>query len=181
MKRHLMAVLAVLAVTVSAVAQASGEPNSITDNSPKTRADNLSVMAFLPYYYGLGIGVNVRYEIPIVQNGFVPTINNSFSIEPSIGLDYRSWGVLGSSYGVFDVTPAVYGIWNFYFNDKFSAYGGLGLGFDIGIYTGTHYSDAASFFYWDPVVGLHYKFSPNMAFRAEAGAQALKGGLSFYF
>jgi len=179
-KRHLITALAVSAVLVSAVAQAKGEPNSITDTSAKTRAQNLSVMAFLPYYYGFGIGANVRYEIPIVQNGFVPTINNSFSIEPSLGLDYRTWNV-GAHYGVLDITPAVYGIWNFYFNDKFSAYGGLGLGFDIGVFTGTSYANSASFFYWDPVVGLHYKFSPAMAFRAEAGAQAIKAGLSFYF
>lgn len=181
MNRSPIAAIAVAALLSTGVAQARGEPDSITDTSAQTRPQNLSVMAYVPWYYGFGIGANVRYEIPVVPNGFIPTINNSFSIEPSLGLAYASRGYSGVNYSVFDVTPAMYGIWNFYFNPKFSAYGGLGLGFNIGTYTGSSYTDSASYFFWDPVVGLHYSFSPNMALRAEAGAQGLKGGVSFYF
>lgn len=182
MKRNLAVTFAAIAVLVSGVAQARGEPDSITDTSGKIRAQNLSVLAYLPWYYGFGIGANVRYEIPVVQNGFVPSINNSVSVEPSLGLAYSSWGPAGYSYSIFNITPAVYGLWNFYFNPKFSAYGGLGLGFNVGVISGSHLSTFnANYFYWDPVVGLHYKLSPGMALRAEAGAQGLKGGLSFYF
>jgi hypothetical protein len=161
---------------------ARGEPNSITDNSVKTRPSDFSLLGFLPFYgYGFGIGVEGRYEIPIVANGFIPSINNSISIEPSFGISYNGSGVSGSDYHLTVFSPAVYGIWSFWFSEPFRAYAGLGLGYNIAVVSGYNGSDSFSSFYWDPVVGIFYKFAPAIAFRAEAGREAIKAGVSFFF
>lgn len=188
MRTHLLKViLAALVLSLPGLAQA--EPSafgdgSITDSSVHHRQSDLSLLAWLPWYYGFGFGAQVRFEIPIVPDGFIPSINDEFSIEPSFGLAYSSYGVYGGyNYGITDVTPAIYGIWSFWFSRAFRAYGGLGLGYNVGIYANNNaYGNiGASFFYWDPCVGLHYKLSDNIGLRAEAGAQGLKGGLAIYF
>lgn len=182
MVRRIVAATFLLGVLSTGAAQARGEPNSITDRAARHHDQSVSVMAYVPWYHGFGFGVVGRYEIPVVPDGFIPALNDSFSIEPSLGLAYLSWGPTGYSYNVFEITPAAYGIWRFYFTDKFDAYGGLGLGFAIGNVSGNNAGTFnASYFYWDPVVGLHFKISRNVALRAESGAQGLKGGVTFIF
>lgn len=184
MKRQSSIVAVLLAVLVSgtAFAQGQGQAGSLNDSTPQTRQSGLSIMAYLPWLYGFGIGLNGRYTIPVAPNGFVPSLNDEFDVEPSIAFGYRSWGFLGLGYGVVDITPAVYGIWDLHFSPKLDGYIGLGLGYDIAIFTGEFAgTGSASFFYWDPVIGMHYNFSKSIAFRAELGAESLKAGLTFYF
>jgi hypothetical protein len=183
MKRLVFAaVLAVTLVSTTALAE-GGESGSITDTSTHIRPQDLSLMLTVPYYNGIGIGIVGRFEIPVVPDGFIPALNDEFSIEPGLGLGYRSYGYVGANYDVFDIVPQVYAMWSFWFSPKFRAYGAIGLGYDIGIFTGTGITGTtASFFYWDiPAVGIYYYFQPNLALRAELGVQGLKGGLSFSF
>jgi hypothetical protein len=159
--------------------------DGISDWSPKSRLSDLSVMAWLPWYFGFGIGGEVRYEFYILPNGFIPTINDSFSLEPSIGLAYTSYGVVNYGWSIIDIAPALYGNWSFYFSNAFRLYVGLGLGYNIGVASAPHgYNGPAigdSFFYWDLVGGLSYKFTRAIGLRAELGSQGAKAGLSFYF
>jgi len=159
-----------------------GPPGSITDTRVHTRDSDLSVLLWLPWYYGFGIGGQVRFEIPILPDGFIPAINDEFALEPSFGIDYYNYGGFANSIGTLNFAPALYGIWRFHFSEEFSAYGGLGLGVNIGTYSGDYgglYNPI--YFYWDLVAGLNYMFTKGMAFRAELGSQGLKAGLSFYF
>ena len=117
------------------------------------RTSDLSVLAWLPWYYGFGVGGELRYEIFVLPTGFIPTINDAFSIEPSIGLAYTAYGVPHYTWSVTDIAPALYGIWSFYFSTPFRLYLGLGLGYNIGIATAPRGYDgtiADSYFYWDP-------------------------------
>jgi hypothetical protein len=159
----------------------SGAPNSITDRGTHTRDNDISLMAILPWYYGIGIGIEGRYEWFVAPDGFIPAVNDAFSIEASLGLSYSWWGVLGYTYSIWNITPAAYGIWSFYFSDKVRVYGGLGLGYNIGIYNtnATVGPIGANFFYWDLVAGVVYKVNPGIALRGEVGAQGLKGGITF--
>jgi hypothetical protein len=182
-----LAVIASFALASSSVADevivVSGD-GTITDRSTHTRQMDLSLMAWLPWYYGFGIGVDGRFSIPIVPDGFIPQINDEFDIEPSLGLAYSTYGLVDTNYNYFNITPAVYGIWAFHFSHKFRAYGGLGLGVNIGVVSGNACNGCGispTYFYWDPVIGLNWRFIPAMALRAEAGAQGLKGGISIYF
>ena len=161
---------------------ARGEPNSITDNSVKVRPMDLSLLGFIPFYgYGFGIGVEARFEIPIVAVGFIPSINNSISIEPSFGIAYIGSGISGNDYHLTVFSPAVYGLWSFWFSEAFRAYGGLGLGYNIATVSNYNGSDSFGRVYIDPVIGIFYRFTPGIALRAEAGREAIKGGVSFYF
>lgn len=156
----------------------------IEDWTIQHRSSDLSVLAWLPWYYGFGVGAELRYEIFILPTGFIPTINDSFSLEPSIGLAYTAYGVPHYTWSVTDIAPALYGIWSFYFSTPFRLYLGLGLGYNIGIATAPYGYDgtiADSYFYWDLVAGLSYQFTRSIAFRGELGTQGVKAGLSFYF
>ena len=159
-----------------------GEADSITDASLHTRPTDFSLLGYIPFYgFGFGIGVEGRYEIPILPNGPIPTLNNSISLEPSFGISYNSSGASGFDYHLTVLSPALYGIWSFWFSKEFRAYGGLGLGYNIAVVSGNSGGGTFSSFYWDPVVGIFYKFAPALAFRAEAGREAIKAGVSFFF
>jgi len=49
----------------SVQAASSGSEGGIRDRSPHLRQQGLSILAFVPWYSGIGIGVMGRYEIPV--------------------------------------------------------------------------------------------------------------------
>jgi hypothetical protein len=168
--------------SATGVASERGEPNSITDTSVHTRPTDLSLLLWLPYYYGYGVGAQVRFEFPVLPDGFIKSINDEFSLEPSFGIASTRYGFEGSNVAVLNFAPALYGLWSFYFSEPFRAYGGLGLGFNFATYTGTYPGGfAPAYVYWDLVAGISYKFSLDVGFRAEIGLQGFKAGVSFYF
>jgi hypothetical protein len=63
----------------------------IRDSSDHRRPFALSAMAYVPWWYGLGIGVKLGFEIPILHDGFIPSLNDSFSLEPSFSFAYSTW------------------------------------------------------------------------------------------
>lgn len=83
-------------------------------------------------YHGNGVGLGGRFTIPIVDNGFVKTINNSVGV--TFGIDWLHYG--GCYYRVGRVE---YGCdanffffpvamqWNFWLTDKWSVFGEPGL------------------------------------------------------
>jgi hypothetical protein len=152
--------------------------DSMFDASMHHRGLDLSVMAWIPWYYGLGFGAQARVEIPIVPDGFIPSMNDEFDIEGSFGFAYAS----DYAFGYVAIVPAAYAIYALHINRAFRVYVGLGLGYDIGV-ASCDGCGAYNFggFYWDPVVGLNFKLASSFALRAELGAQGLKGGVQFYF
>ncbi len=186
----LIAAFATIASAQGAEAQGAGttrQPGGIRDRSPQHRDQDLSVMLYIPWWYGIGVGVMARYEIPIVPDGFIPAINDQFSLEPSLGIsftrDYGRYSYLGDDYRrrAINIAPAIYGTWSFHITPKFRPYVTLGLGANIGIDTGDGPDWSPSYFYFDIAPGLFYRFSDAAAFRAELGAQGTKVGFSFFF
>lgn len=86
-----------------------------------------------PYAPG-GFGLGGRLSIPIVHNGFIPTINNSIAI--SFGADwvhYESCWYAGScSANYFDLPIAMQ--WNFYVAHRWSVFGEPGAVLYFGSY-----------------------------------------------
>jgi hypothetical protein len=159
---------------------------SIKDASDKRRPMSLSAMAFVPWWYGIGIGGSVAFEIPIVHNGFIPKINDSFSIEPSFSFAYTTWR---NTYRAYDhdyglmFRPAVAALWSFYFSPKLRAYAELNIG-----YTRVNrsydsasrgYSYGYNYFYGELNVGVFYNFSSRVALRGELGFYGLRAGVAF--
>ncbi len=163
---------------------------SIKDRSVHaSRPLGVSGMLYIPWYHGIGIGLNARVEIPVVKDGFIPQINDQFSIEPSFGIAYTSrayaWGVFDERLKYLNITPAVYGVWSFHITPKFRPYAALGLGYNVGIWLNDDIAGLSGknnhYFYWDTAVGLFYNFSDSISLRAELGAQGPKVGLAAFF
>jgi opacity protein-like surface antigen len=172
----------------SAGTSSSEGQGGIKDRGVHHRPMGVSVMAYVPWYYGIGIGFNARFEIPIVHDGFISSINDQVSIEPSFSMAYRTRDY-GSGYSdrlsFLDLTPAVYGIWSFHITPNFRPYGGIGIGYAISNwleeddYPGSDIDNG--YFYWEGVAGLFYDFSDYVSFRCELGIQGPKAGLSIFF
>ena len=75
-----------------------------------------------------GVGIGARFSIPIVQNGFVDSINNSVAI--SFGMDIMHydecrWANLGCTANYFFFPVAMQ--WNFFVAQRWSVFGEPGL------------------------------------------------------
>jgi hypothetical protein len=144
-----------------------------------------------------GYGVGARFSIPIVKNGFVPTINNSVAI--SFGLDYLRYsgcyfrGVAfgntdygcGASFLLFPVAMQ----WNFWLSPKWSVFGEPGLYIYHGIYD--DFCDArfgaacsqpsrtsADFLFH---AGGRFHFNDTVALTLRVGYPTVSFGVSFLF
>ena len=118
--------------------------------------------------------------IPIVPNGFIPSLNDEFGLE--FGLDF-TFTFLSDTYAYRDQNVLVgFGIpadamWDFHFSPRFDAYAKLGFVF------GTVFSENYGGFWWTvrTAVGLRLKLNEVLYFRAEVGYPAIMAGLGFAF
>ncbi|MHB8420729.1 MAG: hypothetical protein ACYDCL_21865 [Myxococcales bacterium] len=147
-------------------------PQGLLDPTPQTRSDQLSLWAGLPFAYGFGLDVGVRFSLPLVQNGFIPKLNNSFDLEFG--------GDLAWYPGYFDTSLVIpYGEatvrWTFYLIPKLAVYAktGLGLGYIITSYAGYGFSDLYLSVPFS--LGVMYWVTKKLVLRAEAG-----GGYDYY-
>jgi hypothetical protein len=88
--------------------------------------------------YGIndvGIGLGVRATIPIVKNGFIPTINNTVGIGFGFDYIYFGCGAAGVSCGVSALYFPVVLQWNFYVAQRFSVFGEPGFSLNYAFYS----------------------------------------------
>jgi hypothetical protein len=145
-------------------------------------------------YRGGGFGLGGRASIPIVKNGFIPSINNSVAI--SFGLDWVRYSGCyfqdvrgpnrveygcGASYFIFPAAMQ----WNFWLTPKWSAFGEPGLYVYHGIFddfcplgtvctTPTRTSVDFAFY-----VGGRFHFSEKAALTMRIGYPTFSVGVSF--
>jgi hypothetical protein len=157
---------------------------SIKDNSEKRRPYGISLDAYVPWLEGIGIGFKMGFEIPIVHNGFIPSINDSFSLEPRFLLSYQRW----RSFAVYDdlqvmaYTPAIAALWSFYFKTNLRAYAFVSFGYTIVNnvnYTDKTLSGLEGRFYHDLGVGGFWDFAKHWALRAEIGYAGMRFGIAY--
>ena len=146
---------------------------SLLDSSNQSRHLLLSVHGVLPYghfrYGGFPIGAGVSLYVPLVSNGFIPSINDEF------GIDFGADAIFFSGYeNPFGLWVPVSVLWTFHFTNNFSAY--LKAGVALRFWPGD-----ALFLYPDFVgaVGLSWMFSHTVGLRVEAGYPGIKLGLLF--
>jgi hypothetical protein len=132
--------------------------------------------------YDQGIGVGIRFSIPLVRNGFVPTINNTVAI--GFGFDYAYFGC-AENCAVSTLTFPVVMQWNFYVAQRWSVFGepGLSLNYNIfpGTFCGTLKGGCGNAFYPYPVleVGGRYHINQHFALTGRIGFPDFTFGLSF--
>jgi hypothetical protein len=108
------------------------------------------------------LGAGIRATIPLLSNGFIPSINNN------IGIGFGGDVFVFNGAALF--VPVV-GQWNFYLLTHLSVFGEAGAGVTFG---GLHYVD--------PIfgVGARFHFAERLALTVRAEYPALSLGLSLY-
>lgn len=157
-------------------------PGSLSDASPQRRQPMVSIFVGFPAgYWGYGgvpFSVGGRYLQPILHDGFVPSLNDSFSVEAGVDLFAISRTVLGLALAV-----PIEAMWALHFSQKFSAYLKLGISLEVrfGDWCRGNYCGGAIGFGPDFIgnIGLIYKITDAIALRIEAGYPGLKIGLGF--
>ncbi len=157
--------------------------NSLLDKSTgHDRDPMLSFFLGVPFsYYGYGtyvsafsFGLGARFYLPIVNDGFLPMLNDSFGLE--FGADtIIVFGAYGYSTAFAFAIP-LEARWNFHIFPKVEAYAkvGGGLGFFFGNYV---------YPYFVPVVnvGVLFRLNEVLWVRAEVGYPSVKIGIGFAF
>lgn len=156
---------------------------SIKDASEKRRPYTLSLMAYMPWWRGIAGGLKVGGEIPIVHNGFIPKVNDSFSLEPSFAFAYGryTYSAVFADFNVLYLTPALSAIWSFYFSPKFRLYAAVSLGYTIVSVVDDDITGGYNYFYHDFAVGMFYDFAQHWSFRADVGYSGLRAGIAYLF
>lgn len=98
-----------------------------------TRPLQLELHAGLSWY-GLGFAGGARFGIPIVQNGFIPSLDNAVYLNFGVDAYFVRYYGRCSAGGCFDAYAFALGIpvalhWEFYFSDMWSAYAEIGFQF----------------------------------------------------
>ncbi|MBN1205137.1 MAG: outer membrane beta-barrel protein [Myxococcaceae bacterium] len=167
----------------SAATAPQGAAGGLYDTGPQERSPMLSFFGIVPWWYGFGIGAGARYEMPIVPEGFIPTLNDSFELELGGDVWYADWGYLGTGYSYTGLAIPVEGRWTFHFTPKLAAYGKLGLGWHFIFWgdsvTGSSFSGGG--LYWNSATGVLYKLGDSFWLRGELGYTGLKLGAGFKF
>ncbi len=152
---------------------------ALTDASPQHRPQMASFFVGLPFgYWGYGfpLGVGARYQIPILHDGFIPSINDSFAVE--IGADLS---LINSSYWVPFISIPVEAMWTLYFLQNFAGYIKLGLALEMSFSNFCFGGFCRSGFGAGVVpigtIGVMFKLSPSLVLRVEAGYPWLKVGI----
>jgi hypothetical protein len=154
-------------------------------------------LAFQPFYSldrNNGMGPGVRFSIPIVQNGFVSTINNNVAI--GFGLDWLfysgcSFPHYGPCVGENAIWLPVVLQWNFFMATHWSLLGEAGLAPVFTRYSDDCYEDVGKTLVridcgrnpveFAPVLfaGGRYHFNEHTALTMRVGVPAFSVGVSF--
>jgi hypothetical protein len=146
---------------------------------------------YLPYNNSnVGIGLGGRFSIPIVENGFVPSINNSVAI--SFGVDWVHYdgcyftGNCTVDYLHFPVVMQ----WNFFVARRWSVFGEPGLAIYHSFYGNCPFTTANGFNCGNPpqqtgvepafFLGARYHFGDGAALTMRIGYPTFSIGVSFF-
>lgn len=124
--------------------------------------------------FGIGFGALGGY--PIVRDGFIPSLNESFHIEAGV---LTNIGFYSSGQDGIYVSPVGGVRWDFHFFENLTAYAALRTG--VGIGSGRF----GTIFYFDGALGGFWRFSQLLAVRFELGGgiagAGVSGGMAFFF
>jgi len=120
---------------------------------------------------GFGLGGSIWFTAPIVHNGFIPALNDSFAIDG--GMSFTK-ALNNSGYAV---TPMAGVRWTFYLLEEFSAYVSIKGGLSFRVNSAGHLDFIPA---GDGAVGVNYKIADSFYLNGEVGAHNFfRAGLSF--
>jgi len=156
-------------------------PGGLNDGSPHRRPQLITGWVGLPYvYYGWGykgfpFSVGASFLQPLVNEGFVPQLNDSFHLEVGVNL---AFGNSGGWTSVLSIPVEV--AWALHLTPNLAGYLKLGaaINFAFGYYPANNNGAWLSAF---PIaaLGIWYRLTNNLYLRVQAGWPALYIGLGF--
>ena len=173
----------------SAAAQRGRSSSRVRIGQPHTGSRPLQLDLHAGFtWYGRGLATGVRFGIPILTNGFVPSINNAVYI--NFGLDLYFIRYAGRCNGPDrrnDCTGTGIGLpvtmhWEFYFSEHWTAFGEAGLN----PFIHPDYVDGRDWNFdgrhWFIVaVGGRYMFNDAVSLTLRVGSPYAAFGVSFFF
>lgn len=154
---------------------------TIEDRSQHERPLNLDFGITSGWFFA---GTYILTGIPIVPDGFIPGLNDSFDIEAGGYLGYNygcgvGFAGVGLGCGAFRVSPQVGVRWKFHLTSEWTVYAVSRLGFRMNF--GPAYGDLGTFsvFGFDGYggVGAYWMFSENLWMRFDTGTYGASIGL----
>ncbi|MFO0579301.1 MAG: hypothetical protein U1A78_35310 [Polyangia bacterium] len=137
------------------------------------------------YYGAYGIGPGFQMLFPIVQNGFIPSLNNAFYIGFFTDFQFHPDGAgrFGSDYGFFSLPIGLLVQWRFYLFEILSVYANLGGGFWPWIFSNNNVYYNGTIFRGFPLfeLGLNLHFTKTIGMNFEFGYPAARIGLNIGF
>jgi len=131
----------------------------------------LSGMLELGFNYYDEIGVRGEFAYPIMPQGFLPMLNDSFYLEGELALQYHWYSVGFASASFGNIQPLVGGRWNFYLTPDWTVFSAMKIGFNVGLA-----NNVGASFAWEWTAGAFWNFSKSMALRMEFGPTANSWG-----
>jgi hypothetical protein len=159
---------------IGLLTSASASATDISVPYTGSRANLLGVHAgFHPY--GRGVSLGARFGVPILDNGFVSTIDNSVYV--NFGADlYNTYSRRLDRRGLAVGIPVALQ-WNFNFTEEWSAFAEVG----VNLYAGPATWDGDVFFdgsWLITAVGGRYHFDDSIALQLRLGSPYASLGIS---
>ena len=131
-------------------------------------------VGFATYNFGLATGL--RFGIPILDNGFIKSINNAVYI--NFGADFLFVKYFDEYSPAMDIPAALH--WEFYFTEKWSAYAEFGLNIYIHPSVFRGYGWYSSGGYWiTGSVGGRFQINDKVALTMHVGSPYCSFGVMF--
>jgi hypothetical protein len=157
---------------------ATRQPGGLMDASLQARPMMLSFFTGFHYgyfaAYGLPLTFGGRFYIPLVHEGFIPSLNDEFGLEFGLDLNITFLASRYNESSVFGFGVPADVLWDFHITPKFDAYA------KVGLVLGSILSSSVYGGFWWTVrsaVGLRLKINEALYFRAEAGYPSIIAGL----
>jgi hypothetical protein len=182
-----LALCAALSSTaVAAFAPSDAEAQGVDINTPFTgqRPFQLDIHAGFAFR-GWGFATGLRFGIPIVNNGFIPSINNAVYI--NFGVDFYYLNCYhcgrGPDYYGFAMGFPVTLHWEFYLNDNWSFFAELGfqIWLDPAFWDNDRYDPYDGFYWFVAAAGASFHVSDNFLLTLRVGIPYVAFGLTFQF
>jgi hypothetical protein len=158
------------------------QPGGLMDASLTARPMMLSFFTGLHYgyfaAYGLPLTFGGRFYIPLVHEGFIPSLNDEFGLEFGLDLNITFLASRYADSSVFGFGVPADVMWDFHITPNFDAYAKLGL-----VVGSIVSNETYGGFWWTirSAVGLRLKISEGLYFRAEAGFPSIIAGIGLAF
>jgi hypothetical protein len=187
-KQKLLVLAVVLPATLVFVGgdSARAQEGIIKDASVHTdRPTKLDFTGSLGFLGDLDLGLAGWYSLPLVKDGFIPPINDSFNLELGATVDYQFFNGYGTcdfkSYGFAPVGGVR---WDFYLTKAWTVFAKakVGIGYrsfsDSCGFNYDYYGYNHTYFVPDTGVGAYWNFSPGMGMRFDLGYRGAAVGIS---